>query len=380
VAALLTRGDVNLAAIVTVTFVDGAEVLGFGHPFVGQGTVAFPLATAAILNTLASEAGSYKQGLAAREVGVVSQDRLTAISGELGGPRAELVPMRVTVVDEGKEQRERTRVEVVHSPVWLPMLTDTVVSSAVLKRIGAEAGGTVEMKAGIEVNDLYLEVEDAYAAPSPVKVAAYASRDVAQILAVVSRNGLEPAEIDAVRVTLRVRPEVALFELESARVVPERARPGDTVAVEARVRPYRGVPKALRLALRVPDDAPPGEAQLFVGGGAALDRRDAEARGALEPDSLTALLGILADRRPGQVLYARLYLPRPGLRLGSKVYADLPPSLRATLGSHPALEAHPIDEAPGPEAQRPMAGVVRGAEALTLEILPGRPSKESSPP
>lgn len=369
IAALLTRGDVNLSAIGTVTYVHEDQVLGFGHPFVGHGNVGFPLATASIINTLASEAGSYKQGLAALEVGVVSQDRLTAISGRLGGPPPPLVPIAISVKNRGgPPMPRRSAVEVVDDAAWLPMLTDTVVSSALLRRIGAEPGGTVYMKAGIEVNGRFLEVEDSYAAPAPINVAAHAARDVAVLMAILSRNDLEPASIGSARVDLEVDPEVKIFALESASVYPREVRPGEEVFVKARLRPYRGVSEDYTLRLRMPRDAPEGAAHIFVGGGLELDRRDADARGALEPRSLDALLGILAERRPAQALYARAYFAEPGLRIGTEVHVALPPSARIALSLQPDLLARDIDERPGPSVRMPFDGVVEGGRALTVDV------------
>ena len=379
IAALLSKGDVNLSAIGTVTFVDGSRVLGFGHPFVGHGTVAFPMATAAILNTLASPAGSYKQGLAAREVGVVSQDRLTAIGGRLGGDFAPLIPLDVEVYDEGASTPERTHVDIVDSAVWLPTLTDTVISSAALRRLSGEAGGTVEMTVGYEVDGYYLEIRDAYAAPAPTQVAAYASRDAAILLAVISRNELGDARISKVRAKLRVWPEVRSTELEWARVAPSRARPGETVTVTAGLKPFRGPMKVVKTELVVPSGAPPGKAEIFVGGGLQLDRRDIQARGNLYPRSIPELLGVLADRRPAQAVYARMYLPQDGLRWGTETLTALPPSLRAAVGSQPSLDVEATDEHPGPQAKVELSAVVSGGRKVSVEILPALAPSSQQP-
>lgn len=368
IAALLAQGDVNLSAIGTVTYVHDNEVLAFGHPFVGQGAAGFPMATAAIINTLASPRGSYKQGLAAAEVGVVSQDRLTAISGRLGGPRPPLVPLEV-VVRDADGTPVTTRVEMVDEPRWLAFLTDTVVASAVLRRLDAEVGGTVRMKAGYEVGERYLVVEDAYAAPSPIKVAAYAARDAATLLSIITRNDIEAASIQKVRVELDIETEVRIHEIRSVRASPLRVRPGAPLTVRVELRNHQGGYETHRLELIVPEDASPGSMSISVGGGLELDRRDQRARGRTEPRSLDDLLGRLADRRPAQALYARLYLPRPGVTVGSQVLSDVPLSVRAALASQPELGARPSPERPGPEARTPMRGVVTGSRNLSVEVL-----------
>ena len=374
-AALLSVGDVTLSSIGTVTYVHRDAVLGFGHPFRGQGRAAYPLATAAIVNTLASPAGSYKQGLPALEVGSVLQDRLTAVSGRIGGARAPLVPVDIVIRDPELGRSTRSHVEVVDHPVWLPMVTDAVVSNAVLRRVPAELGGTVHMKAGFEVEDLFLEVEDSYAASAPVRVAAYAARDAATILALISRSELAAAQVRRVRIELEVIPEVRTLDLVWAQVEPRRVRRGETAIVKVGLRPFREPIEERALRIRIPDDAPLGEAELHVGGGLELDRRDADAQGSRDPSTLPELLGILADRRPGAALYARLYHPQDGLRIGARILPALPPSARATLSIRPGPPANPIDERPGVEARVETPGVVAGGRALAIEILEARGSR-----
>lgn len=371
IAALLTTGDVNLSAIGTVTFVENDRVLAFGHPFVGEGPSAFPMATASILNTLASEAGSYKQGLAAREVGVISQDRLTAIAGRLGGPRAPLVPLQVTVIDG--DQRRRTQVNIVDDPRWMPLLADTVISSAVLRRLGAEAGGTVTMKAGFQVGDRYLEVRDSYAAPAPLQVAGYAAQDASVLIALVSRNPLEPAPLSRIDVELEVEEAVRIYALETAVVRPRRVRPGQSLEITARLRPYRGRLQTRRLSIDLPSETSPGPLKLFVGGGLELDRRDVRAAGRPQPKDLDGLLGILSDRRPARALYARLYAPQEGLRWGTEVLDALPVSARSALLSQPELSAAPVPERLGPGLNTPLDGVVTGGIELEVEVVPLTP-------
>lgn len=370
IAALVAVGDVNLASIGTVTYVHGDDVLGFGHPFQSDGDVAFPMATAAIVNTLASARGSYKQGVPALEVGTILQDRLTAISGRIGGTPAPTVPLSVEVGEPGRGRVDRTEVRLVDSPIWLPIVTDAVLSSAVLKRLGASPGGTVELRFGLEVDDLYLEVRDAYAAPAPIEVAAHAARDAAALVALVARSRVGRPRIRRISVRLDVRREVAAYRVLGAEVLAPRVHPGDRVELRVRLEPFRGEERTVTLELTVPEDAPVGPARLHVGAGLALDRRDRRARGRLRPSTVAELLGVLASRRPDDAIYARLYFPQPGLRVGATVLPALPPTIAAAVASRTVDGAARIGERPGPEARRPLDGVLEGGRELSLEILP----------
>ena len=370
VAALLTRGDILLAAIGTVTYVHNNDVLAFGHPFVGQGKVSFPLATAAILNTLASPAGSYKQGIAAQEVGVIYQDRLTAIAGQIGTTkRAAMIPVSVKINDHRANRVKTTTVDIVKDPLWMPMLADTVLTNAVLQRLAAEAGGTVVMKAGFQLSDRYLEVRDSFSAPAPLQVASYPARDVGRIVSILTQNRFKKADLNEIRLQVDIKPEVQIMRVESISLQPTQVKRGEEVRVSVLLRPYRGTAIERELRLRIPLDAPLGRFEIYVGGGLELDRRDTDARGRLEPQSLDEILGILADRRPSNAIYARAYFSQPGVRIGTEVLASLPPSMQATLQTQPFLKARAIEERPGPSTNWVVDGIIQGALRAKAEVV-----------
>lgn len=368
ISVLLMRGDINVAAVGTVTWVQNNRVLAFGHPFVGHGSVAFPMATAAIVNTLASEAGSYKQGIPAREVGIIRQDRLTAIGGDLG-EAAPMVPVRILVqrFDEPKASVGlETRVEIVDDPIWLPNMLENAISSAASRRMGYEAGGTVNVVARIHTKDRTAGFEDRISAPAPLRLAAYVARDVSTMVGMLVRNEIESAKIEGIEVLLTVTPKVQLTELERI-IAPASARPGETITVQAVLRPYRGKPVKVPLTLTLPADAEK-EVEIYVGGGLELDRKDGNARGRRTPKSLDDLMALLSSRRPAQALYARLYQSKAGLTQDMSIMSALPPSQRAVLSAHAPAGLEASELLPGPETIVPMNDVVAGGRSVKIRV------------
>lgn len=371
IAALLTRGDITLAAIGTVTMVDGNRVYGFGHPFMGWGHVKFPMATAAIINTLASEAGSYKQGAPALTVGAITHDRLTAIAGDIGDV-APMVPVKI-VVQSANERRSSpglvTNVEVVDDPVWFPVMADNVISSAGGSRLGFEAGGTVDYETDIVIGDHTLTIKDSITGPPPLRIAAYASRDVATTASILLRNDFEKAKLKRIDVRMRIRPEVLEEEIVEVSPLLVDARPGSKVPITVTLRPFRGPDETVTLSVPVPEDAT-GTIEIAVGGGLEIDRRDGNVKGGIVPQSLEDLLGVLAERRHGRALYARVYMMRKGLRDGAELYAALPVSQRAVLGAQTHAGLSAMDKSFGPEVSISRPRVVMGERAVTVTVLP----------
>lgn len=370
IAAILMRGDLNVAGTGTVTYIEDDVVLGFGHPFFGYGHVAFPMATASILNTLASLAGSYKQAATAIEVGSISHDRLTAIAGSLGKV-APMVPVRLTVRPDHLPKSARpidTNVEIVDHEIWMPVLLASAIGSAASGRLADEAGGTMDLRARFKVGDRTLELIDTYSTTAPLKPSLIAAQDVATIAAIISRNALTDAPLESVEVEMKTRTAVELAWLED--VAPDRVevRPGERVRLDVRVRPYREEPRRVPLTIDIPRDAE-GELDIVVGGAVELDQRDSEVWGSLVPDDLDDLLGILAERRPSRGIYARVYSKRPGLRLATERYPSLPPSQRMAMGEPVAPRGRAVTESPGPEAKADFPGVVVGSTTIKLRVI-----------
>lgn len=377
IAAVLMRGDLDAAGTGTVTFLDGEEVLAFGHPFFGYGHVAFPMATAAILNTLATPLGSYKMSATGPEVGVISQDRLSAIGGRLGQV-APMIPAMISVAsDHGARTPIVTQVEIVDHELWFPAMIGSAIGSAAVGRIAEETGGSADVVARLVVRDRArpgqasrtLLLEDTYTAGPPYRPASFAAQDVAGIAAMILRNGLGTAQLERVEVSLKVRPTIELMWLETVVASTQLVRRGERLELRARLRPYRQDPVWVSLSVDVPADAT-GELEVVVGGAAELDARDELAYGDRVPDDLDDLLGVLAERRTSKKLYARSYLKRTGLRAGVEVLSSLPPSLRLGLEDVTSVRARALTEAVGPAAALAVPGVVVGSQTLKIQVSP----------
>lgn len=362
IAAMLVDGDKRIAAIGTVTYVNGDDVLAFGHPFVGFGAVSFPMATAGILNTLASEAGSYKQGIAALRVGRIGQDRLTAITGDLGrAPR--MVPVQVRLL--AGEQRLQSRVEIVTDSIFLPVMLETVVMDVLSGRVAAAPGGTVEVSTTLEVSGRQIVATDRFSGPAPAMIAALAARDAASMTSIVARNDFEAPRFEAIRVDVRASPRVQIHQVVGARLRKMQLVPGETLEAEVLLRSYRGEERSERIELVIPVDFPRGPAKLFVGGGLELERIEFGG-GRRVPADFDDLLTLLDARRPGDRLYGALFSSAKGRTLPGRSYEATPPSFSLLLDGSPLSRA--LDRLAGPVVEHPSSGVVEGGVELEFEI------------
>ena len=373
ISVVLMRGDMTMSAVGTTTYVEDGKVLGFGHPFFGEGHTTFPMATSAILNTLASASGSYKQAAPALEVGTITHDRMTAIAGNFTDVAPMLpVSVRVQRHDKGKKGKSARlstfNVEVTRHPQWTPMLAMVAARSAVTNRLGHEPGGTIDMTAKIHTRNRTLLVKDTYAAEAPEQLGDFVSMDVGTLVRLIVTNDFDPADIELIEIEAHIHPDVEVSYIES--VTPEKnwARAGERMSMTVVLKDFLGQSRTEKIEVQIPRSVEK-TATVVVGGSVELDRRDANALGGFQPRTLDELLGVLSDRRPGRGLYARAYTKRPGLRNRVEVYSDLPLSQRTILQSRKTASTGKVTEVLGAPAKKIFDNIVVGSFSVNVRIV-----------
>src|SRR5438093_5769356 len=96
VSAILVRGDMDIAATCTVTYIDAQHLLACGHPLLQFGMINLPMTKAQVLATLPSPLNAFKIVNATETVGSFVQDRHTGILGEFG-KKPEMIPVTLTI-------------------------------------------------------------------------------------------------------------------------------------------------------------------------------------------------------------------------------------------------------------------------------------------
>ena len=77
ISVQLIRGDVDVSASGTVTYIDGSKIYAFGHPFLSIGYTDLPLSQAAVLTIIPSLMTSQKVSAPIEFIGSIKQDRAT---------------------------------------------------------------------------------------------------------------------------------------------------------------------------------------------------------------------------------------------------------------------------------------------------------------
>ena len=96
VGIVLVRGDMDIAATCTVTYVDPERLLACGHPILQFGNVDMPMTKSAVLATLPSSYNAFKIATTTETIGAFRQDRHTGIMGRFGA-EAQMVPVTLRI-------------------------------------------------------------------------------------------------------------------------------------------------------------------------------------------------------------------------------------------------------------------------------------------
>jgi hypothetical protein len=297
VAAAWLLGDVQAAAVGTVTTIEDADLLAFGHPVLGAGPVDWPLLPAPVVAVVPSRTLPFKlTNIGAAVVGRVDQDRPAGVGARLGATPA-MLPVTLTVATD--ERTTTLRFEVVRDPRLWP----TLVAVATLEGIdrararSGEGTATVHWDVALGTGPALRLVETVVDAGDVGTAAALLARAP---LALLADNPFQEPGIE--RLSLLVRLEERRRDIEVRRVV---TAPGDVVAgrvtpLYLSLQPWRGAGVVRAVDVRWPDDLG-GRVELVVRGGAWP--RDPDAEEPPDPDdaplTYDELLAFLRERPGG---------------------------------------------------------------------------------
>jgi hypothetical protein len=377
----LARGDLEIAATCTVTYVDPKQLLACGHPVLQAGAVSLPMTTAEVLATLASPLNAFKIINTGRTIGAFTEDRAEAISGQLGA-KARMIPVSITIANGSKTgepakstERDLTErhVEVLDQPSMTPSVVLVSVYQILLETNQSSPSASYHVTGEIALSGQPPIPLNAWGTPSDTMAsqlaAAFAVGDAFNRL---YSNASRLRPVEGVKLHIEMIPHDLRTELESVRVISSGiVHAGDTVTVEATIRPFQQAARNVRLPITLPARLEPGNVRLLVSGAAALDRT----LDAIQPArvaSLDAATARLRGLHDASRLYVSLLLPESQASEDGVTLESLPLSMANTLepqrsGSEVALHGESLVVA----AEASAGGVLSGQQLLTLRIESG---------
>lgn len=361
--ALLT-GDFMLGATGTVTHLEGDRIYGFGHPMYNLGPTQFPLMQADVHVVLPSLLTSVKLASFGEVLGVVQQDRATAVAGRLGaGPR--MIPMSITLNSDRVPSRTFT-FTVVKDHTFTPLLTYVTVASVLTgyERGAGPASFTVRGTASIrEHGDI--SFEDIFPGEQP---AGAASAYVAGPLTFLLKNASEPVDVEKLTLTIDATEQSRSARIERVWLDTDRPRAGREASVKVLLRTNKGEELVKSVAIQIPVDAT-GTLQLLVADANRLTVEDRRLTRGPETQQVAQLIRSFNKARRSNRLYVRLSASDEGAIVNGEPMTALPPSVLAVLESDRNSGTYsPLRSATRGEWEVPVELAITGSRQLSITL------------
>ncbi|HAJ32953.1 MAG TPA: hypothetical protein DCK79_06235 [Candidatus Atribacteria bacterium] len=305
----LTRGDVNITSIGTVTYREGDKVLALGHPFLKKGEVSFLLSEVYIYHSLPNMVMPFKLGAPLNLVGKIVQDREAGILAILNSyPR--IIPLKIQVTNINTELSYQTGVQIINDYDLLEPLVSNIAVQAIdnaLDRIGlGTAQVEIEIKGEREGQELVRK--NMYYSSSDIAIQAIT--EIPEIIDLIVNNYFEMVNLTEIDIDIKIDNKKKIGKIEEIVLEDSSIKPGDYLEAKIKIRPFRGDLIEKTMIIQIPSDTPPGEALLMVNGGGELDNQQEKFvnDGKQDYKSLEEILKDISDRSRGNQIIGEVII------------------------------------------------------------------------
>lgn len=365
----LIRGDLNVAADGTVTYIDGNNIYAFGHRFLSAGGTALPFTKASVVALMSGYMTSFKISNPGESMGVIQADESQGIYGTFGGA-APMIPVRVRL--HGPDgSADKYEFEMVDHRFLSPLLLRLAVYAtldATQRGIGpATLGlhGAIHLHGApdIRVNDMFAGDVNG---PDALSAAA------ATPLSYLYDSGLSGIHVNGIDLDVTSSPEKRVLTLEQVWSDHREVRPGDSVEVTAVLRADDGTEVAKRMPVTLPASLAAGPISILVGEGNALNQLELrQIQQGFAARELPQLVRAINHIRRNNQLYLRVMRPDAAYVLYGEQLPAPPPSLARVLASDPSID----DDIPSLRSSTvldtqsdPLPFVISGMKTITLDV------------
>jgi len=371
ISAQLIRGDLEIAATCTVTYVDPKQLLACGHPILQAGPVSMPMTTTEVVATLASPLNAFKIVNTGETVGTFTQDRDAAIRGVLG-EKAHMIPVHVAV--RGPENARKLNFEVLDLPSLTPQALMVSIYNALLQTNESTSDTSYHITGSIDLNGYPPSPLDLWAPggngiPAPLAAALLTGESFTKLYS----NGTRQGTVHSIDLKVEEIPRNMQVDLESARVISgDIVHAGDSIVVEATLRPWQQPARNVRIPVRIPDRLQSGNVRVLVSDAGTLDRTMDQPRLIPRPTDLETALAQARRMHPADQVYVSLLTPETQANMEGQTLTALPLSMANALEPlHATQDVSMNGESAVEGGHAPAGGVLTGFQILSLHIEAG---------
>ncbi|MHC4481017.1 MAG: hypothetical protein ACYS1C_08650, partial [Planctomycetota bacterium] len=328
VGAVFVSGDLDIAGMGTLTWIEGDDALAFGHALFGAGEVDVPLAVGEVQAIVPSMYRSFKLTTTGPVVGRIVQDREASIMAKIGQAAptfACTARIRGTV-----EEQYNYRV----AGYWetAPMFASVALASSSERweggrnRYSLSAKVEMRLKGRAEPVVLRNRYSSFSLMPPTLDLVAFPMQ-------VLLLNPFEETQIESLDFELDIEPGFETARIDSAWADRSRVAPGETLSVYVRLREYRGEEAVREFHVQIPQSAEPGTEVMILVCDAMVNRMIKRGLdpGFFSPRDFEGMVEMLEAMEPNANLVLRASVAELGVRIGGEAMPALPPSALSLL-------------------------------------------------
>ncbi len=326
----LMTGDLTVGADGTVTHIDGNQIYAFGHRFMDLGPTGLPFTRSEVLALLPNVNTSFKISAPHELMGVINQDRNTAIAGTLG-KRARLLPVQITMARAGRSF-DTYRVNLIHDRYLSPVLLQMAVFSAVDATERAAGESSIAVTGDIQLEGRPpIPLSAIYAGETNLPL--QASLAGALPLAYLMQGAFDDIKLSKINLTIDSTDAHKQLQIEDITTSRKDVRPGESIEVTTRLAGVNGLEILRTVKYDVPIGAPPGTLYFSVSDGSQTSLLDLRATYGSTARTSAQLIEALHNLRSNDKAYLRVWRAEPSYVLSGEEIPDPPPSLAMILNS-----------------------------------------------
>jgi hypothetical protein len=304
-------------------------------------------------------------------IGAFTEDRDSAIRGVLG-QKPHMIPVHISIHSPSGDRK--LNVEILD----LPSLTAQAMMVSLYQ-------GLLQSNQSSDETSYHVTGSIGLAAhpDSPINEWASASDsgspplELAVLVATrfnrIYSNGARQGAVRSIDLNVEAIPRRVQVQLDTARIVSgDIVHGGDTVMVEATIRPWQQQPRNVRIPVKLPERLNGGNLRILVCDAGTLDRTLDQPRFSARPADLETVLAQARARHAADRIYVSLLVPETQAGVGGQALTSLPLSVANAL--EPLRSAQDVNlngETAAEAGSAPAGGVLSGFQILNLRIEQG---------
>ena len=329
------RGAFTAFGYGTMTYIEGDQLLGFGHSMFGEGNVNLPMSGGYVHFILPSTSRSFKVASPTQPIGTLVQDRQAAIAGTIGShPSYIPVNAKIQTMD-GKVHS--TPYEVIRHrdfstlytliPLWY--IIDGIEIYTGDHSVNVEAKILLKDKPNLTSREIVRRnVYSSSGSPG-----FQATRALTPLFSLIG-NQYEKIDVERIDLNVKMEDKRKTAVIEAVRIDKDRYRPGEKIEVTMRLRPYLETPILQTGTITIPEDAPEGLTTLLaISPNLYESWQRARAPLNYQPTNINQLIKLLQREENNSDIILELFVPKVGMTVQGEEFPELPVSMLSVMSA-----------------------------------------------